>query len=108
MLMVVPLGQDEDGGIYTLTSVMLVVPDVILIACCSMMSWSVGGWERIIMEYWMVLWIRNAIPPPIPPLSRSFLTMLYPGVLRLVREVSFVSCMAAIRMLCCSINLRIS
>lgn len=69
------------------------------IACCSIVSKADAG--GVIFEYLMALWIRNPIPHPIPPISRSSLTMLKFGVLKLLLIYSSVAGSAA---LCCSMN----
>ena len=67
------------------------VPEIIVMACCSIGGRLVAGDGRFVTEYWMELWIRNAIPPPFPPDSRSSLTRLWLGVLNLLRLYNLVS-----------------
>lgn len=101
-------GHEDAGGMYMLARSIVVFPEVIVIACCSRCGCGISGSGSGLVEYWMELWIRNAIPPPIPPPTRSCLTMLWFGVLMLLREVSLVSCSAAMSIPCSSIKWRIS
>ena len=48
-------------------------------------------WEEGMVRYWMLLWIRNASPPPLS-LPRSFLSKLKFGVFgEVALSVNFVS-----------------
>lgn len=57
MLVIDPLGHEDNGGMYTLTNLISELPEVMIIACCSMDSRSYGGAGRLDIEYWSDWWI---------------------------------------------------
>lgn len=51
MLVMEPLGQDEVGGMYTFTNLISVLPEMIVMASCSIGGVSVGGEGSVDVEY---------------------------------------------------------